>query len=314
VDLGKLDENISDVNQSLNGFRNKVTTNTYDIFSKDSNFIKEIAPLLGLDHYTTALTKSEYDKAVKKVLSDGSIVRQYDDDGKPTSKFMTPGEMLLDKISAYTLTQYTNKNLAGTLTPDDELKYGHVISELGRIKSYENNLQDILNFRETHNNKFREEYISDPQKIKSRFTNEQTRKMIGKIDPVSGLIVNIQDNLYDIIYGKSRKLVGDKSVLEFVTDEDAMKIAPHLASRLLTREAGDRIFVLHWDGEEPTVYLSQRDVRELQFAKASIATGWRLLLEEVGLVDDDVQQVLLAGSFGSYLSPASAIGIGLVPL
>jgi uncharacterized 2Fe-2S/4Fe-4S cluster protein (DUF4445 family) len=38
-----------------------------------------------------------------------------------------------------------------------------------------------------------------------------------------------------------------------------------------------------------------------------------LLLEEVGLVDEDVQQVLLAGSFGSYLSPASAIGIGLVP-
>jgi uncharacterized 2Fe-2S/4Fe-4S cluster protein (DUF4445 family) len=107
------------------------------------------------------------------------------------------------------------------------------------------------------------------------------------------------------------KLIDDSG--RFVTDEDALKIAPHLASRLLTREAGDRIFVLHWDDEEPTVYLSQRDVRELQFAKASIATGWRLLLEEVGLVDDDVQQVLLAGSFGSYLSPASAIGIGLVP-
>jgi uncharacterized 2Fe-2S/4Fe-4S cluster protein (DUF4445 family) len=61
------------------------------------------------------------------------------------------------------------------------------------------------------------------------------------------------------------------------------------------------------------VYLSQRDVRELQFAKAAIATGWRLLLEEVGLKQEDVQQVLLAGSFGSYLSPASAVGIGLVP-
>jgi uncharacterized 2Fe-2S/4Fe-4S cluster protein (DUF4445 family) len=118
--------------------------------------------------------------------------------------------------------------------------------------------------------------------------------------------------LVDAVYVLHKvKLIDDSG--RFVTDEDAMKIAPQLASRLLTREAGDRIFVLHWDGEEPTVYLSQRDVRELQFAKASIATGWRLLLEEVGLVDDDVQQVLLAGSFGSYLSPASAIGIGLVP-
>jgi uncharacterized 2Fe-2S/4Fe-4S cluster protein (DUF4445 family) len=61
------------------------------------------------------------------------------------------------------------------------------------------------------------------------------------------------------------------------------------------------------------VFLTQRDVRELQFAKAAIATGWALLLEEFGVAESDVQQVLLAGSFGSYLSPASAIKIGLVP-
>ena len=64
---------------------------------------------------------------------------------------------------------------------------------------------------------------------------------------------------------------------------------------------------------EDSIYLSQRDVRELQFAKAAIATGWRILLEEAGLTEADVKQVLLAGSFGSYLSPASAIRIGLVP-
>ena len=59
--------------------------------------------------------------------------------------------------------------------------------------------------------------------------------------------------------------------------------------------------------------LSQRDVRELQFAKAAISTGWTLLMEELGLEHRDVQQVLLAGSFGSYLSAASAVRIGLVP-
>jgi uncharacterized 2Fe-2S/4Fe-4S cluster protein (DUF4445 family) len=70
----------------------------------------------------------------------------------------------------------------------------------------------------------------------------------------------------------------------------------------------ERVFVLHDD-----VFLSQRDVRELQFAKASIATGWNILLREFGLEPGDIQQVLLAGSFGSYLSPASAVRIGLVP-
>jgi uncharacterized 2Fe-2S/4Fe-4S cluster protein (DUF4445 family) len=77
------------------------------------------------------------------------------------------------------------------------------------------------------------------------------------------------------------------------------------------------VFALHWQGEpgdfEDSVYLSQRDVRELQFAKAAIATGWHLLVEEMGVDVADIQQVLLAGSFGSYLSPASAVRIGLVP-
>jgi len=61
------------------------------------------------------------------------------------------------------------------------------------------------------------------------------------------------------------------------------------------------------------IFLSQRDVRELQFAKASIATGWMILCRELGVEPDEIAQVLLGGSFGSYLTPASAVRIGLVP-
>jgi uncharacterized 2Fe-2S/4Fe-4S cluster protein (DUF4445 family) len=61
------------------------------------------------------------------------------------------------------------------------------------------------------------------------------------------------------------------------------------------------------------VYLSQRDVRELQFAKASIATGWHILCRQLGVEPEEISQVLLGGSFGSYLTPASAVRIGLVP-
>jgi uncharacterized 2Fe-2S/4Fe-4S cluster protein (DUF4445 family) len=100
----------------------------------------------------------------------------------------------------------------------------------------------------------------------------------------------------------------------FVPEEQAAALAPGLAGRL-TRVGQERVFVLHWRGPaaEDGIYLSQRDVRELQFAKAAIATGWQILLEQAGLEAADVKQVLLAGSFGSYLSPASAIRIGLVP-
>jgi uncharacterized 2Fe-2S/4Fe-4S cluster protein (DUF4445 family) len=101
-----------------------------------------------------------------------------------------------------------------------------------------------------------------------------------------------------------------------VPDEDAKDVAPALADRL-ARIGDERVVLLHRPSpdSEPAecVYLSQRDVRELQFAKAAISTGWSLLLEELGLEHRDVQQVLLAGSFGSYLSPASAVRIGLVP-
>ncbi len=117
--------------------------------------------------------------------------------------------------------------------------------------------------------------------------------------------------LVDAVYALNKAGLLDNSG-RFVTDDEAKQIAPKLADRLITRAEGDRAFVLYGEGETP-VFLSQRDVRELQFAKASIATGWRLLLEELNLKDYDVQQVLLAGSFGSYLSPTSAVGIGLVP-
>ena len=62
------------------------------------------------------------------------------------------------------------------------------------------------------------------------------------------------------------------------------------------------------------VYLSQRDVRELQFAKASIATGWTILCRDLGIAPGgDRRRCCSRGSFGSYLSPASAVRIGLVP-
>jgi uncharacterized 2Fe-2S/4Fe-4S cluster protein (DUF4445 family) len=102
----------------------------------------------------------------------------------------------------------------------------------------------------------------------------------------------------------------------FIAEDDAATAAPGLAGRL-TMLGQERVFVLHWQGDPGdvarSVYLSQRDVRELQFAKAAIATGWAILLEEADLAPGDIQQVLLAGSFGSYLSPASAIRLGLVP-
>ncbi|HUA43617.1 MAG TPA: ASKHA domain-containing protein [Solirubrobacteraceae bacterium] len=101
----------------------------------------------------------------------------------------------------------------------------------------------------------------------------------------------------------------------FIPDEEAAVSHPGLVSRL-TKIGQERVFVLDWRGgtdPERSVFLSQRDVRELQFAKASIATGWSILMSSLGVAAEDVSQVLLAGSFGAYLTPLAAVRIGLVP-
>jgi uncharacterized 2Fe-2S/4Fe-4S cluster protein (DUF4445 family) len=133
-------------------------------------------------------------------------------------------------------------------------------------------------------------------------------RVIGDVEPIglcgSGLVDAVAELVSLGVVDRSGR---------FVPEEEAARIAPGVAARL-TMVGAERVFVLHWrEGAETSIYLSQRDVRELQFAKAAIATGWHLLLEDAGIEAGDVQQVLLAGSFGSYLSPASAVRLGLVP-
>jgi uncharacterized 2Fe-2S/4Fe-4S cluster protein (DUF4445 family) len=80
-----------------------------------------------------------------------------------------------------------------------------------------------------------------------------------------------------------------------------------LADRLVEIE-GVRAFEL-----AEGVYLTQRDVRELQFAKGSIATGIKVLMDILGVEPADLDEIFLGGSFGSYLNPESARLIGLIP-
>lgn len=61
------------------------------------------------------------------------------------------------------------------------------------------------------------------------------------------------------------------------------------------------------------VTLTQKDVREVQLAKAAIRAGVELLAQNLGVQVEDIQQVLLAGAFGNYMTPASACRIGMIP-
>jgi uncharacterized 2Fe-2S/4Fe-4S cluster protein (DUF4445 family) len=66
-------------------------------------------------------------------------------------------------------------------------------------------------------------------------------------------------------------------------------------------------------GTGRAIGLTQRDIAELLLAKAAIATGARVLLAEAGLEASDIDEVLLAGSFGNFLDKEEARDIGLFP-
>ena len=61
------------------------------------------------------------------------------------------------------------------------------------------------------------------------------------------------------------------------------------------------------------VYLTQKDVREVQLAKAAMAAGIVLMAEKLGVEVEDIEEVAIAGAFGNYIDPDSACAIGLIP-
>jgi len=80
-------------------------------------------------------------------------------------------------------------------------------------------------------------------------------------------------------------------------------------------EANERRVVLA-DAEQSAnspIVLTQRDVREIQLANSAIRASTEMLLEIVGLKPDDLDEVLIAGAFGNFINPASALRMGLLP-
>ncbi|MFC1993890.1 ASKHA domain-containing protein [Chloroflexota bacterium] len=61
------------------------------------------------------------------------------------------------------------------------------------------------------------------------------------------------------------------------------------------------------------IYLTQKDVRELQLAKGAIAAGINTLMDELNIGVQDINHIHLAGALGNYIDPDSAIRLGIIP-
>ncbi|MCX6066048.1 MAG: ASKHA domain-containing protein [Chloroflexi bacterium] len=78
------------------------------------------------------------------------------------------------------------------------------------------------------------------------------------------------------------------------------------------KETVTEFILVERPGQDP-ITISQKDVRELQLAKAAIRAGIQALVMAVGLTETDIEQVIIAGAFGTFIDVGSAVTIGMLP-
>lgn len=72
-------------------------------------------------------------------------------------------------------------------------------------------------------------------------------------------------------------------------------------------------FVLAERPGQGPITISQKDVRELQLAKAAVRLGIQALVSAEGIPENDIEQIIIAGAFGTYINIENAITIGMLP-
>jgi uncharacterized 2Fe-2S/4Fe-4S cluster protein (DUF4445 family) len=119
--------------------------------------------------------------------------------------------------------------------------------------------------------------------------------------------------LLDLVAGLLGAGVIDWTGLIQIEQRDSLP--PRLRERVVMRGEERQVIVLRAGeaGAAREIVLTQDDVRQLQLAKGAIASGIAMLQHVAGVPNERVDELMLAGGFGNYLSIASAVRIGLIP-
>ncbi len=134
--------------------------------------------------------------------------------------------------------------------------------------------------------------------------------VIGGCQPVgicgSGIIDAVGELIRTGIVDKSGRLLSREKL-------EQKGISPAVVRHVRANgKANDFVLYFSEDGKQDVV-ITQKDVREVQLAKAAISAGITIMMEEIGVTLDSLEKVSIAGAFGSYIRNASAIQIGLLP-
>jgi len=132
-------------------------------------------------------------------------------------------------------------------------------------------------------------------------------KTIGDRKPIgicgSGILDSVAELLKAGIIDKKGKFIADNNCLVKDSDGNSEYI---LWPQLPGPEVKDRY-------EDRHVSINQKDIVEIQLAKGAIRTGIEIILEHSGISFDEIDKIIIAGAFGSYIYPKSVINIGMFP-
>ncbi|MDY7019520.1 MAG: ASKHA domain-containing protein [Chloroflexota bacterium] len=153
--------------------------------------------------------------------------------------------------------------------------------------------------------------------------------MIGRAGAIEGVSFENGRLLYQVIGNIKPRGICGSGLVELVAvllqigiiDYEGLICPPQgetaegLNSRIIKRSGAYEFIVASAEEsyDNKPIYLSQKDVRELQLAKGAIAAGVKILMDEMHIGIEDIRHVYLAGALGNYVSPYSAMRIGLIP-
>lgn len=82
---------------------------------------------------------------------------------------------------------------------------------------------------------------------------------------------------------------------------------PNMPEKLKSRFIDKKFYITD------TVYISQKDVRQIQLAKGAISAGIQMLLKELNISIEEIDEAIIAGAFGYHVNADSIKTIGLIP-
>jgi uncharacterized 2Fe-2S/4Fe-4S cluster protein (DUF4445 family) len=121
----------------------------------------------------------------------------------------------------------------------------------------------------------------------------------------SGVIDAVSVMLSEGIIDETGRITG--------SEENLSKINEELRERLIKVD-GQNAFRIAKSDKNLDIVITQKDVRELQNAKAAIAAGIKILAKSSGVQLNMISNIYLAGGFGNFINIDSAIKIGLLPV